>query len=38
MSQTIEAKHLDERILGDGIDFVGLICYVDTRRGFDLLK
>ncbi|MFI5416338.1 MAG: hypothetical protein ACHQXJ_03195 [Nitrososphaerales archaeon] len=29
MSQTIEAMHLDERMLGDGIDFVGLI----TKNG-----
>ena len=25
MSQTIEAVHLDEQMLGDGIDFIGLI-------------
>jgi hypothetical protein len=29
MSQTIEARHLDEHMLGDGIDFVGLI----TKNG-----
>lgn len=29
MSQTIEAMHLDEQMLGEGIDFVGLI----TKNG-----
>ncbi|WP_133121011.1 hypothetical protein [Candidatus Nitrosotalea bavarica] len=29
MSQNIEAMHFDERMLGDGIDFVGLI----TKNG-----
>jgi hypothetical protein len=29
MSQTIEARHLDEHMLGDGIDFVGLV----TKNG-----
>ncbi len=29
MSQTIEARHLDEHMLGEGIDFIGLI----TKNG-----